>query len=273
LKAGSSARGVLPMLRELIQYRELVLNLTIRDLTLRYKRSALGVAWSLLNPLFMMAIYTLVFSLFLRVVRLPNYWALVLGGILVWTFLSSAVTSATSSFIAGGGLITKVHFPIESLSMANVLAHFVNFTVSIALLLVALVIAHIPLGPSLVLLPVLMLATLALALGIGLLLASITVYFRDLEHLVTLALAALFYLTPIIYVLDPHALPAAAGRFIWILRLNPLTWFLESYHAVLYYGRWPDPSFLGLSLTSAVLAVAAGYVVFARLRPRLAEEL
>ena len=261
------------MLRELTQYRELVVNLTIRDVKLKYKRSALGVAWSLLNPLFMMAIYTLVFSLFLRVVRLPNYWAVVLGGILVWTFLASAITSATSAFVAGGGLITKVYFPIESLSIANVLAHFVNFVVSVALLLIALVIAHIALGPSLVLLPVLMVATLGLALGLGLLLASLTVYFRDLEHLVTLALAALFYLTPIIYVLDPRALPAAAARFIWILKLNPLTWFLESYHSVLYYGRWPDPAMFGLSLSAAMVAMVAGYLVFARLRPRLAEEL
>lgn len=261
------------MLRELIRYRELVVNLTVRDIKLKYKRSALGIAWSLLNPLFMMAIYTLVFSLFLHVVRLPNYWAVVLGGILVWTFLSSAITSATSSFVAGSGLITKVYFPVESLSIANVLAHFVNFILSLVVLLVALALAHIPLGPSLVLLPVLVVSTLALALGLGLLLASITVYFRDLEHLVGLALTALFYLTPIIYVLDPRALPHAAARFIWLLKLNPLTWFLESYHSVLYYGTWPDPALFTLALAASLLALIVGYLTFARVRPRLAEEL
>ncbi|GAC1657625.1 MAG: ABC transporter permease [Candidatus Dormibacteraceae bacterium] len=260
-------------LRELYAYRELVLNLTIRDVKLKYKRSFLGVAWSLLNPLFMMAIYTVVFSLFLRVVRLPNYWALVLGGLLVWTFLASAITSATSSFVAGGGLISKLYFPVESLSIANVMAQFVNFAVSMAIFLVALVIAGIPLGPSLILLPVIIIATLGLALGVGLLLASLTVYFRDLEHLVTLALAALFYLTPVIYPLDTRVLPASGAKFVTILKLNPLTWFLESYHSVLYYGTWPDPVMFTLMLLAAVIALLAGYTVFARLRPRLAEEL
>src|SRR5450759_293067 len=124
--------------RELVSYRELVVNLTVRDLKLKYKGSVLGIAWSLLNPLLMMTIYTAVFSVFLRAVAVPHYWALVLGGLLPWLFFSNSLTAATTSFIRNPNLITKVYFPIESLPIAAVVANFTNFLISLAALLVVL---------------------------------------------------------------------------------------------------------------------------------------
>jgi ABC-type polysaccharide/polyol phosphate export permease len=260
-------------LRELLGYRELLTNLTVRDLRLKYRGSALGVLWSLLNPLIMMAIYTVIFGLFLRVVSLPKYWALVLGGVVAWTFLLNAVTSASQAFTKNSNLINKVYFPIESLPLSNVLAHFVNFAISLVILLIVLQLGGLPLGPSLILLPVIVAAQLALAMGLGLALASLGVYFRDLEHIIPLILAALFYVTPVLYPLDPRALPAGAERFIPYARLNPLSWYLQSYHSVLYYGTWPDVWLFSLMLASAVIALGGGYLLFARLRPRIPEEV
>jgi ABC-type polysaccharide/polyol phosphate export permease len=260
-------------LGELGSYRQLLVNLTIRDLKVKYKGSALGVLWSLLNPLIMMAIYTLVFSVFLRAVVLPNYWALVLGGLLSWIFFASALGSASVSFIRNTNLITKVAFPIEALPLASTLAHFINFVIMLAILLVVLAVAHIPLGASLVLLPVILVAQLAFTIGLGLFLASITVYFRDLEHLVGLALTAWFYVSPILYPLDSRALPHGAARFLPYLRLNPLSWFMESYHAILYYGRWPDPGYLVPLLLGSAVALVGGYLFFAWQRPRIPEEV
>ncbi|MBO0837991.1 MAG: ABC transporter permease, partial [Actinobacteria bacterium] len=111
---------------ELMAYRELIFNLTARDVKLKYKRSSLGVAWSLLYPLFMMAIYTAIFNVFLRAVNTPNYWALVLGGLVVWLFFSSAISSATTAFVNSSNLISKIYFPVETLPIASVLANFVN---------------------------------------------------------------------------------------------------------------------------------------------------
>lgn len=260
-------------LGELGSYRPLLVNLTIRDLRVKYKGSALGVVWSLLNPLIMMAIYTLVFSVLLRAVRLENYWALVLGGLLSWIFFASALGSASVSFIRNASLITKVAFPIEALPLASTLAHFINFVVMLAILLVVLAVAHIPLGPSLVLLPVILLAQLAFTIGMGLFLASITVYFRDLEHIVGLALTAWFYVSPILYPLDPHALPNGAAPYLPYLKLNPLSWFLESYHAVLYSGQWPDSQYVVLMLVGSMVALVGGYLFFVWLRPRIPEEV
>jgi ABC-type polysaccharide/polyol phosphate export permease len=260
-------------LRELVDYRDLLTNLTIRDLKLKYKGSVLGVGWSLLNPLIMMAIYYVVFSLFLRVFVLPNYWAFVLGGLLVWIFTAQALTSSAIAFVRTSSLITKVYFPIETLPIANVLAHFVNFVIMLAILLPILLLAGVHLGPSLVLLPVILLAHLAFAIGLGLFLATLTVYFRDLEHVITLAINALFYLTPVLYPLDPAALPRAAARFIPYATANPLAWFLDSYHSVLYYGLWPDPGQFTAMLAAALVALVGGYAFFSWLRPRIPEEV
>lgn len=265
-------------IRELLAYRELVWNLTLRDLKLKYKRSSLGVAWSLLNPLLMMVIYTVVFSVFLKAVKVPNYWALVLAGLLAWVFFANAIGSATTSFVHSSNLISKVYFPIEALPVASVLAQFVNFVISLALLVlflagVRLVSGTPPLGPSLVLLPVILAAQLAFTIGLALLVATVTVYLRDLEHLVSLGLTAFFYLTPVLYPLDKAALPVHSDTFIALLKLNPLAWYLSSYHAVLFYGRWPDPLLFALMLAAAPVALLLGYAVFSRLRWRLPEEV
>jgi len=269
----SGSMSVGRRLRELYRYRELVSNLTSRDLRLRYKRSALGVAWSFLNPVLMMAIYTLVFSQLLRAVVLPNYWALVLIGVLTWTFLANSLVTASAAFVRNPNLITKVYFPLEALPISAVLALFVNFLITLVILVVILLAGGIHLGPSLVMLPLVVLAELGFALGLALLLATLTVHLRDIEHLVAVALTALFYLSPVLYPLDARVLPHAAAGFIPILKLNPVAWYLESYQAILYAGTWPDPGTFSLAVGAAAVVLTGAYLLFNRLRPRLPEAI
>lgn len=265
-----SARG---RLQELYSYRELLYNLVVRDLKLKYKSSVLGIAWSFINPLLMMAIYTAVFSLFLRAVRLPHYWAYVLVGVLIWTFVSGSLSQAAVTFVRNANLVTKVYFPIEALPLSGGLANFVNFAIMLTVLLVILAVAGLPLGAPLVLLPVFIAALLAMVIGLSLLLASVTVHFRDIEHLLQIGLAAWFYVTPILYPLDAAALPKGAGRFIPFVQANPLSWYLQSAESILYYGRWPDARIFGATLLSAAAVLALGYWTFLKLRPQLPEAL
>ena len=258
---------------ELAAYRELILNLTQRDLKLKYKGSVLGVAWSLLNPLLQMAIYTLIFSVFLRIVVVPNYWAFIIGGILVWTFFSTSLLTASVAFVRNPGLISRVYFPIEVLPISNVLANFVNFLIPLAILLVVLPIGGIHLGLSLVLLPVVCLALLATAIGLGLVAASVTVFLRDIEHFLQLGIQIFFYATPILYPLDAGSLPQGASRFIQILRLNPLAWYMDSYHNILYFGTWPSPREFTAMIVFSVVCLVGGYSIFAKVRPRIPETL
>jgi ABC-type polysaccharide/polyol phosphate export permease len=187
-------------------------------------------------------------------------------------FFSNSLTAATISFIRAPNLITKIYFPIESLPIAGVLANFVNFLISLCVLLVILAFVGL-LGPSLILLPIILLAHLAITLGLATAIAAVTVYFRDLEHLVVIALTAWFYLTPVLYPLDPRALPAGAGKYIGYLQLNPLSWLFESYHSVLFYKTWPDGTTFTLMLVSALVSLVIGYTLFAKLRPRIPEEV
>ncbi len=254
-------------LRELVAYRELIANLTARELRLKYRRSALGAAWSLLNPLIYMAIYFAVFGVFTHFVSLPDYWAFILSGLVPWLFFANAVGSSATAFTHNANLVTKVHFPIESLAISTVLANFVNFLVSLTVLVVVLLAAGRPLGPSLALLPIVVVAELALCIGLSLLVASLTVYLRDVEHLLGLGLQAIFYLTPILYPLS------MVGKYATYLKVNPLTWYLEAYHSVLYFGGQPDAKMFTAMLALSLVALAGGYAVFARMRDRLPEEV
>jgi len=265
--------GAADRLRELYAYRELVANLTVRDLKLKYKGSVLGVAWSLLNPVLQMLIYTAVFSLFLRIVNVPHYWAFVIGGILVWAFFNNTLIGASTSFTRNPNLISKVYFPIEALPISMVLANFVNFLIPLGLLLVVLVIGGIPLGWSLVLLPVVALGQLALCIGCALAIASLTVFLRDVEHFLVLGLQVVFYVTPILYPLSAKAMPRAATAFLPLLHLNPLSWYLGCYHAILYDGHWPDLMDFTLMVLCSLLVLGLGFLVFIRLRPRLPESV
>lgn len=260
-------------LSDLFDYRELLLNLTQRDLLLKYKGSLLGVAWSLLNPLLQMAIYTLIFNIYLRVVTLPDYWAFIIGGILWWTFFSGSVVGSCVTFVRNPGLLTRVYFPIEVLVLSGVFANLVNFLIPLAILLIVLPIAGIPIGLSLVCLPVILLCTLAMTIGLGLLAASLTVYLRDIEHFLVLGIQIFFYATPILYPLEPGLTPTAATRFLPILKANPLAWFLDSFHSVVYFGTWPSWKEFSAMIVFSAFCLVFGYVVFVRLRPSIPENL
>lgn len=257
----------------LVEYRELLLNLTQRDLVLKYKGSFLGVAWSLLNPLLQMVIYTAVFSIFLRVFTLPHYWAFVIGGILFWTFFSTSLLGSSTAFIRNPGLITRVYFPIEVLTISGILANFINFLIPLAILLIVLPIAGVHLGISLVCLPVIVISILATSLGLGLIASSVTVFLRDIEHFLQLGVQVFFYATPILYPLQPGALPHGASKYIQILRLNPLSWYVNSYHAVIFFGIWPTWSEFAAMILFSLLCLVAGWLTFVKLRPRLPENL
>lgn len=265
--------GFKERISDLVEYRELLVNMTQRDLILKYKGSFLGVAWSLLNPLLQMVIYTVIFSIFLRVFTLPHYWAFIIGGILLWTFFSSSLLSSSTTFVRNPGLITRVYFPIEVMPLSAIFANFINFLIPLALLLIVLPIAGVPVGISLICLPVIIVSILATAIGLGLIAATVTVFLRDVEHFLQLGIQVFFYATPILYPLEVGLLPHGASKYIEILRLNPLAWYLDSYHAVMYFGVWPSTKEFVAMMAFSLLCLVAGYITFVKLRPRLPENL
>jgi lipopolysaccharide transport system permease protein len=262
------------------QSRELLLELLRRDLKSRYKGSSLGAFWSLLNPLLYMLVYTAVFSHFMRfrVVGAP-YPVYLLSGLLAWNFYGQAVIFSAGSVLGNGSIVKKVRFPWVLLTLSAVLAAFVNYLISLALLVPLVIFFHVSLGLPLVVAPVIALITLVFALGVGLLVASANVFFRDVEYLINIALQVWFFMTPIIYQLDSVLHTPGSDSFLGkvlrvVLYVNPMTWVVSAFQDVIAFDRWPQhPTGLLYSTAVAFVALAVGSWVFHRLRPRFAEEL
>ena len=275
------------LVRELRGSRELLINLTRREVKGKYKRTVLGQVWSLVNPLAQMAIFTVVFAFFIRVKVEPgdpsglNIFAVwLLCGLLPWAFFTNVVNGGMASLVANENLIKKVYFPRIALPISNAASVVVTWLVEMSVLLVVLLVVG---GRPLIWLPfvVLTMAALALfALGASLLFSVSNVYFRDTQHFVAIAFQAWFYATPIVY---PGFLvedqsdkigPIFSDVTLYDLyRLNPMERFVEIFRNLLYDNRWPELDSVLWVLLWTVVSLAAGLWVFQRHQRRLAEVL
>ena len=266
---------------ELAGSRELFANLTLRELRGKYKRSLLGWTWSLLNPLATMVIFTLVFRFFLKVEIEPGnpsglhvFALFLLCGLLPWNFLSNGMAGSMGALIGNSNLIKKVFFPREILVASNIASWVVSFLLEMGVLAVVLLAAGQFVIPWLVPALGLVIVQTMFVLGLGLLLSVLNVYFRDVQHLISILLQIWFYATPIVYPITVvrDALEDRPGLFT-LYKLNPMVRFVEAYRDCLYDLRFPallDSLYL-LGVSAATLAL--GVFVFSRLEPKLAEEL
>jgi len=262
-------------LAELVESRELVVNLTLRELRGKYKRSILGWAWSLLNPLATMAMFTVVFSYFLQIKAPPgdpsglkSFPFYLLIGLLPWNYLSNGMNGGMGALIANSNLVKKVYFPREVLIFANISSNIVTLLIEMGVLLVALLTAGNFVLPWLA--PVLLLLVIqtVFVLGLGLILSVLNVYFRDVQHLIGIVLQLWFYATPIVYPIT--FVPARVRTFY---DLNPMVRFVEAYRDCLYDLRWPPLADWAYLTGAAVITLVVGAMVFAHFEPKLAEEL
>jgi ABC-type polysaccharide/polyol phosphate export permease len=267
--------------------RGLLVNLTLREVRGKYKRTLLGQGWSLLNPIATLLIYTMVFGFVLRV-PVPvgeasglQVFALFLAcGLLPWTFFNNSVSSGMGSLIANANLLRKVFFWRPTLVIATVLSWVVTFGIELGVLVVALLVFG---AMPLPWLPVLVLAVVLLtmfALGIALLLSVANVYFRDTQHFISLGMQLWFYATPIVYpyslIQEQAARMRADGNMFpleTLYRLNPLERFVSVFRALLYDNVFPYWGDLLFCLVAAVGSLAIGMAVFNRSQHRLVEEL
>jgi ABC-type polysaccharide/polyol phosphate export permease len=276
-----AVRESVTKLQDITSRRELFLNLTLRELRGKYKRSALGWAWSLLNPLVTMATYAFVFGFFLGITPDPGdpsglevFALFLMCGLLPFNYLANSMMGGMSSLIGNGNLVKKVYFPREILVAAIVSSWLVSFLIELGLLSVALLIAGNMVVPWLPMVLLVVALQTMFVLGIALMLAAATVYYRDLEHLVGLALQVWFYSAPIVYPLTFVTDQLERGSWQWTLyNLNPLVRFVGVYRDLLYNLRWPSAVDMVFITGVSVAVLAVGFMVFDRLEGRLAEEL
>jgi ABC-2 type transport system permease protein len=253
---------------QIFHYRELIKNLVLKDLKLKYRGSALGFLWSLANPLMMILVYNFVFTRMLRV-DVPNFTLFLLVGFLPWGFFSQSVMMATGSILDSGNLLRKVQLPSEVFPVATVLFNLVQFLLALAVLLpLGMILFRIPLSWLLIVFfPILALHVL-FTLGLSFLVATATVYYRDVKHFTEIFMMLLFWFTPIIY--DVRSLPEHLQT---IVHLNPVSFFIVGYQDVLYRQTFPDGDNLLLELLASVLSLALGYALFRSCKARFPEEV
>jgi lipopolysaccharide transport system permease protein len=258
---------VISNFRELHAYRALIQALVMRDLKARYRGSTLGLLWTLLNPLLHMAIYALVFSVYMRN-EMERYPAFLLCGILPWTWFSSALFMGTTTIIEGGSMLKKVFFPPQVLPTVTVIATFINFLFSLPLLFGMLLLFGVTFGWSLLTLPLVMAAQFALTLGLTLIISAVSVRYRDIPPILGHLLMFWFFLTPIIYPVS-----SVPEQFRTLLSLNPMTPFFVAYQEALLYNRLVPWEAFGAMVCLGGVALLAGVLIFERLRWSLVEEV
>lgn len=275
-------------LKEVLSSRELLVNLTLREVRGKYKRTVFGQLWSLANPLALMVIYTIVFAFILRVEPEPgdpsglNVFAVwLLCALLPWTFFANVVTSGAGSLIANAGLIQKVAFSRIVLPLSLVGSSIYNWLFEMGVLLIVLVIIGSFVWPWIPLLLVIMFLLAVFAAGVALMLAIANVYFRDTQWFLGIILQMWMYLTPIIY---PASLVSQQSERVgylfgtgltvdFVYNLNPMTHFVEVFRNMLYDNRWPDPTEWLICALWAVVSLFVGVVVFRKNENNLAEAL
>jgi ABC-type polysaccharide/polyol phosphate export permease len=264
--------------------RELLWNLTLRELRGKYKRSILGYGWSLINPLVFLGIYSFVFSVLFKTeppVGNPSglhvYAFFLVCGLLPWTFHSNCINGSILTLSGNGNLIRKVYFPRWMLPGSNVASWLITYAIELLILTIALLIAG---GSPVKFLPMVVLVVViqtVFSFGIGLFASALNVFFRDIEYLTGIFLQIWFWATPIIWppslLLKPGAPTVFGIALIDIIKWNPMYEFVEAYRDLLYDNRMPPASRWVYMVLWAVVAIVIGGLVFKKMSPRMAEEL
>ena len=253
--------------KNLYNYRELIKTSIKKEIGGKYKHSFLGVLWSFINPLLQIAVYAIIFPLIIKN-DIPNYTVFMVCGLIPWNFFSSVINRASFCIVENGNIVKKVYFPREILPLALVTSETINFIIS-TLIIIAFTLAYgMGLTPYILLYPLVLLVQYVLLLGISLIVSSVTVYFRDLQHFIGVLLQLFFYATPIVYSIE-----TIPENFRWILQFNPMTYVIEGYRAIFYNQQMPNIAMLGIILLIGIALTVVGYLIFNKLQKKFAEEL
>lgn len=255
-------------IKEIYEYRTMIQSLVRRDLRGRYKGSVLGFLWTFINPLLQLAVYTIVFSVIMRA-GIDKFYLFLFVALVPWIFFSSSVTNGATSILQQQDMVKKIYFPRQVLPIASVTSCFVNMLLSFVVIFAVLIVSGYGINlEAIIYLPAVMAVEYILALGIALITSALTVYFRDLEHILSIITMAWLYLTPIMYSVD-----MVPEQFLPIFNLNPMTPIIIVYRDILYYKTIPQIATLFQAFVIGILAVLVGNGIFSKLQKGFVEEL
>lgn len=255
-------------IKEIYDYREMIVSMIHRDLRGRYKASVLGFLWTFLNPLFQLFVYTMVFSVIMRA-NIEDFYIYLFIGLVPWNFFNASLAGGASCVVAQENLIKKIYFPRLVLPITYVTSAFVNMLLTFIIIFVVLIFSGHGINfLAICFLPVIFLIEYVFALGMCMLTSALTVYFRDMEYILNIFAMAWMYLSPIMYTTEmvPEDLRP-------IFKLNPMTAIIEAYHEILYYKMIPQISTLGSAIVWGIVFLFLGIWIFEKLQKKFVEEL
>lgn len=245
-------------LLELYDSRNVLFQLVAQQLILRYRRTALGYLWTLINPLLMMSVMAVVFSNLFKT-DLKSFAVFLFAGMIPWNFFSSTVTQSCSSYINNEGLIKKVYLPKLIFPLSVAISLLIDSLLSFFALFIIIIALDGTFSWSLLMLPIGFALIFFFALGIGLILSIATVFFRDLQHVILIAMQGVFFLTPILYKND-----SLVGKVSWLVKLNPVTPFIALFRAPIVDGIMPSLSIIFQASAISLCSILIGLFVFTR---------
>ncbi len=252
---------------EIFHYQDLIRNLVSRDFKTKYKRSYLGILWSLLNPLLIIIIYTLAFDYIMKI-RVKDFPMFFMCGYLPWSYFSASLSLSLTSLSDSGYLIKAVYFPREILPLSTVLSCLLHFVITFIFVIpILMIFGYFP-GWATFSLPLMILLQSLFIFGLCLFFSSIHIYFRDIRYILDVLLVIWFWLTPIAYPTSMIPEP-----FLFFYKLNPMTLFVTAYREVLLNGGWPSAKYWMVLLIAILGSFTLGYFPFFRVKKRLAEEI
>lgn len=266
--AAAAAGSIAATVRSVVQYRELLKHLVLKDLKLKYRGSWLGFVWSLVNPLVMMVVYLIAFKYILGV-RSEGFVFLLLVAILSWTFFSNSLSMSAGGIVDNGALIKTVAFPRAVLPISSVFFNLAQYLLTAAVFIPLMLALHrTPPAAPMLLFPVFLLLQVAFTVGVGLALATGTAFFRDIRHFLEIALAMMFWTTPIVY-----SFRTVPDAWQWLVLLSPLSPYVLAYQQMFYYREWPGVAVSVVAVLYALVSLSAGVALFSRFEREFSEQL
>lgn len=255
------------IVKNLYNYRELLKTNIKKDVGGKYKNSFLGVLWSFISPLLQIAVYALVFQVILKS-DIENYTVYLCCGLIPWQYFSAVILRGAASIIDNGNIIKKVYFPREILPISVVTSEGVNFMISTIIILGFVIFGGVGLSINILWYFLILAIQYIVSIGFAFIVSSLSVYFRDLLHLLGIIIQLLFYATPIVY-----SISAVPQGLQWIVKINPMSYLIEAYRNIFYNKMPPAPKGLLIAFSMGIVLCVIGYITFKKLEKKFAEEL
>jgi ABC-type polysaccharide/polyol phosphate export permease len=249
-------------LRDIAQHANLLRELVHRDLTIRYKRSFFGFLWTMLHPLLLMMIFTIIFSGLFRF-HTPHYETYFLSAYIAWNFFAQTITNSMASVAWNGPLMKRVRVPRSIFTLSVIISGIVNLALSLVVLLAIMLVVQAPIHPSILFVPISLLVVGLFTLGVSLALTAISVFFADVREMVVAGLPALLYMTPVIYPVS-----IVPERYRWLIEKNPLSYLIRIVRDPIYDGQLPPPRTFAIAVIVSLLSMLFGWMIFRRFAPR-----